>query len=76
MTKTSKLIATTAIIAAMAAPAFAGNVAAPVVEPDVFVENPDTGLSSWTIAGVALGAVALFAILDDDDDDAAATTGN
>lgn len=74
MTKTSKLIATTAVIAALAAPAFAGNVAAPVVEPDVFVENPDTGLSSWAIAGVALAAVALFSVIDDDDDEATTTT--
>ena len=75
MTKTSKLIATTAMIAALASPVVAGNVAPPVVEPDVFVEE-DPGLSSWAIAGLALGALALFAVIDDDDDDATATTTN
>lgn len=73
-----KILISSAMIMALAAPAFAGGYAEPVVEPAPFVVEDDAGsLGGYGAAAALLGGAALLALLandDDDDDDSSSTT--
>ncbi|SFC65638.1 hypothetical protein [Tropicimonas isoalkanivorans] len=67
-----KILLSSAMIVAMAAPSFAGGYEEPVIEPAPFVvEEPVGSLGGYGAAAALLGGAALIAILasDDDDDD-------